>query len=170
MLLNVLRAALDADCDTVLRWRNHPDVRRVSLTRHVIGPDEHRAWWARATTDPTRRVLVFEHNAVGAGVVMFADINAADRSATWGFYLDIAGLTTAGALLPAWLRLEQEAVAYAFGELGLERLGGETLASNTQVLALHRRFGFRETRRYRQTVDGIEQDVIWTETTSGGSR
>lgn len=166
----MLRAALDDDRDTVLRWRNHPDVRRVSLTTHLIGADEHRAWWASATTDPARRVLVFEHDGVPAGVVMFADIDATDSSATWGFYLDVAGLTAAGTLLPAWLRLEREALAYAFGELGLERLGGETLASNTQVLALHRRFGFRETRRYRRPVDGIAQDVIWTETTSGGSR
>jgi hypothetical protein len=50
----VLRAAIDGDRDVALAWRNHPDVRRVSLTTHVIGADEHRAWWAAATTDPTR--------------------------------------------------------------------------------------------------------------------
>lgn len=159
----MLRAALDTDRDTVLAWRNHPEVRRVSLTTHEIGADEHRAWWARATTDPTKRVLIFEHDGVPAGVVLFSHIDPDEKSATWGFYLDVAGLTGAGALLPAWMRLEADAVAYAFDELGLDRLGGETLASNKQVLALHRRFGFVETRRYSQPVDGIPQDVIWTE-------
>lgn len=159
----MLRAARDPDSDVVLSWRNHPEVRRVSLTTHVIGVDEHRAWWARATADPARRVLIFEHDGVPAGVVLFTDIDPVARSATWGFYLDVDGLTGAGALLPAWLRLEAEAVAYAFGELGLHRLGGETLASNTQVLALHRRFGFRPTRRYQRDVDGTPTDVVWTE-------
>lgn len=164
----MLRAALDADRDTVLGWRNHPEVRRVSLTTHVISADEHRWWWGRATRDPVRRVLIFEHEGTPAGVVLFTDIDAEQRSAAWGFYLDVEGL--AGSLLPAWLRLEAEAVAYAFDELGLHRLGGATLASNTQVLALHRRFGFRPVRSYQQPVDGVEREVIWTETTSGGKQ
>ena len=58
------------------------------------------------------------------------------------------------------MRLEQEAVEYAFGTLGLDRLGGETLADNKQVLALHRRFGFRETRRYERLVDGVPKTVV----------
>jgi RimJ/RimL family protein N-acetyltransferase len=54
-------------------------------------------------------------------------------------------------------------VEYAFGTLGLETLGGETLADNKQVLALHRRFGFKETRRYERLVDGEMKTVVWTE-------
>ncbi|WP_412747284.1 GNAT family N-acetyltransferase [Krasilnikovia sp. MM14-A1004] len=158
-MLRVLRAAVDADRDTVLSWRNHPEVRRVSLTTHVIDPSEHAAWWRTATADPARRVLVYSgDDGVPAGVVIF-DLRA--DPATWSFYLDVDGL--GGQLLPAWMRLEDEAVRYAFGELGLERLGGETLAWNTPVLALHRRFGFRETRRYERQVDGTAQTVVWTE-------
>jgi hypothetical protein len=80
---------------------------------------------------------------------------------TWSFYLDTVGL--GDRLLPAWMRLEKEAVEYAFGPLGLETLGGETLAENKQVLALHRRFGFQETRRYERLVDGEMKTVVWTE-------
>ena len=154
----MLRAANDADRDVVLAWRNHPDVRRVSLDTHVIAPEEHAAWWAAATTDPARRVLVFEDGGTPAGVVIF-DLRYSP--AVWSFYLDVAGL--GGGLLPAWLRLEREAVEHAFSELGVDRLGGETLASNAQVLALHRRFGFRETRRYERLIGGTPQTVVWTE-------
>ena len=154
----MLRPAVDADRDTVLAWRNHPDVRRVSLTTHVIAPEEHAAWWRAATADPARRLLVFEHDGRPAGVVVF---DLGHSPAVWSFYLDVAGLGSA--LLPAWLRLERAAVQHAFGELGLDRLGGETLATNTQVLALHRRFGFRETRRYERLIDGTPQTVVWTE-------
>ncbi|MCA2214426.1 GNAT family N-acetyltransferase [Jidongwangia harbinensis] len=156
----MLRAAVAADRDTVLTWRNHPEVRSVSLTTHVIPPEEHAAWWAAATADPNRRVLIFEDDGQACGVVMF---DCRGDVPTWGFYLDVAGLTARNALLPAWMRLEREAVDYAFDDLKVERLGGETLAANKQVLALHRRFGFRETRRYERLVDGTPQTVVWTE-------
>jgi len=156
----VLRAAVEADRDTVLAWRNHPEVRAVSFTTHVITAEEHAAWWARATTDPQRHVLIFTDDGVPSGVVM---LDLRDDVPTWGFYLDVAGLTERGALLPAWMRLEKETVDFAFDELKVERLGGETLASNKQVIALHRRFGFRETRSYVREVDGTPQTVVWTE-------
>ena len=157
----MLRRATDADRDVMLAWRNHPEVRRASLTTHVIEPAEHRAWWQRVRDDPTRQVLICEHGGTPAGVVMLTDVR--DRSAAWGFYLDVAGLTARRALLPAWLALERATIAYAFEDLELDRLGGATLAWNVQVLALHRRFGFREVRRYRQLVDDVPQDVVWTE-------
>ncbi|HEV7964273.1 MAG TPA: GNAT family N-acetyltransferase [Actinoplanes sp.] len=154
----MLRAAVDADRDTVLAWRNHPDVRAVSLTTHVISPSEHAKWWESALPDPALKILMFCDEDVPAGVVIF-DLRTSP--AVWSFYLDVAGLGKR--LLPAWMRLEQAAVEHAFGVLKLERLGGETLAANKQVLALHRRFGFRETRRYERLVDGTPQTVVWTE-------
>ncbi len=150
----MLRAAADDDRDAVLAWRNHPEVRRVSFTTHEIGAAEHAAWWAGGGRD---KILIFEYAGRPAGVVTI------EPDGTWGFYLDVAGLTARGELLPAWLELEKAAVAYAFDTLGLQRLGGETLAANAQVLALHRRFGFRETRRYQRPVDGVPQEVVWTE-------
>jgi hypothetical protein len=146
----VLRPALDSERDTVLAWRNHPAVRAVSMTTHEIEPSEHAAWWS----NNRHKVLIYEDEGVPAGVVIF-------DGTTWSFYLDVAGLGPR--MLPAWMRLEKEAIAYAFGTLGLTRLGGETLEENKQVLALHRRFGFRETRRYERSVDGIVKTVVVTE-------
>ena len=150
----VLRPATSADRDLVLSWRNHPDVRAVSLTTHVISAEEHGKWWDNATHDPRRHVLIFDE----CGVVIF---DLREDPPSWSFYLDVAGL--GGGLLKAWLRLEQAAVDHAFGPLGLTRLGGEQLAANKQVIALHRRFGFRETRRYERLIDGVPQTVVWTE-------
>jgi len=147
----VLRPAAYADRDLILPWRNHPSVRAVSLTTHEIKPEEHARWWEKRWRD----VLIYEDDrGTPAGVVIF-------DGSTWSFYLDTVGL--GDRLLPAWMRLEKEAVEYAFGPLGLETLGGETLAENKQVLALHRRFGFKETRRYERLVDGQMKTVVWTE-------
>lgn len=120
------------------------------MTTHEIRPDEHAAWWS----ENWRNVLIYEDEGVPAGVVIFS-------GETWSFYLDVAGLGQR--MLPAWMRLEKEAIEHAFGKLGLDRLGGETLEENRQVLALHRRFGFRETRRYERAVDGVMKTVVVTE-------
>ena len=146
----MLRPATDTDRDLILPWRNHPSVRAVSLTTHVIKPEEHAKWWANRR----QTVLIYEEQGTPCGVVIF-------DGSTWSFYLDSEGL--GDNQLGAWMRLEKEAVEYAFGTLGLDTLGGETLAENKQVLALHRRFGFRETRRYERLVDGVMKTVVWTE-------
>jgi UDP-4-amino-4,6-dideoxy-N-acetyl-beta-L-altrosamine N-acetyltransferase len=156
-----LRGAVEADVELIWRWRNHPTVRRVSFTTHEIGLAEHRAWFEAVRTDPTRRVLVYLHQGVPAGVVMFSDIDPMTRSAEWGFYLDIDGLDRS--LLAAWMRLEGDAIDYAFDVLGLSTLGGATLATNRPVLQLHQRFGFTEARRYVREVDGEPCEVVWTE-------
>jgi RimJ/RimL family protein N-acetyltransferase len=158
-----LRPADEPDRDRVLRWRNHPQVRAVSLTRHAIGEAEHRAWWQAALADPDRQVLIYEHDGEPAGVVIVVGLAAEERHLQWSFHLDVDGLARRDALLRAWMGLERATVAHAFDTLDAASLGGETLASNTPVLDLHRRFGFRELRRYPRTVDGAEQQVVWTE-------
>lgn len=159
----MLRAAADDDRDLVLGWRNLPEVRHASLSTHVIGDEEHRAWWQAVQADERRLVLIYEHAGRAAGVVTFADLDPVARSAVWGYYLDVVGLRERGELLAAWVGLEGDAIGYAFDVLALDRIGGETLADNAQVLALHRRFGFRETRSRPLLVDGVPREVVWTE-------
>jgi UDP-4-amino-4,6-dideoxy-N-acetyl-beta-L-altrosamine N-acetyltransferase len=156
----VIRLATDADRDAVLRWRNHPQVRAASLTRHEIGAQEHAAWWKAALADPARRVLVYERREVPAGVVTFFDLDPGPRSGWWGYYLDGDGLEAAGQLLMAWIEIQREAVRYAFDELGLELLEGEVLASNEAVRSLNRRQGFTEVSSYQRDIDGEPNEVV----------
>ena len=158
-----LRPATDSDVEMIRRWRNHPRVRRASIFTAEITPDGHREWWSRATTDPGSQVLIFEDDAP-RGVVTFKDHDPVLRSAEWGFFLDVAGMPPQQ-LLRNWIRLEREAIRYAFADLRLDVLGGRTLAWNTGVLALHRKCGFVEVpaRRYTVDIDGEPQEVVWME-------
>ncbi len=160
----VLRTADDSDVEVIRTWRNHPRVRQVSLATAEIPLEDHLRWWAAVSADPARVVLVFAYHDHDCGVVHFAGA-APGAMAEWGFYLDFSGLDARGDLLPAWLELEKAAIAYGFGVLGLAGMGGWTLAWNTQVLALHRRFGFVESAERRKTmeIDGVTQEVVWTE-------
>ncbi|MEV6928767.1 GNAT family N-acetyltransferase [Dactylosporangium sp. NPDC051485] len=163
----VLREARETDVETIREWRNHPKTRGASIWTAYITPEGHARWWAKVQADPARRVLIFSYAGRDCGVVTFNDHDPVAGSAEWGFFLDVDGLQERGELLPAWLELERSAVHYAFGEMGLRSVGGRTLAWNTPVIALHRRFGFVEvpSRRYTTEIDGTEQPVVWTEKT-----
>ena len=156
-----LRGATDSDRDQVLVWRNHPRVREVSLTAHEIAADEHALWWRLVQANPDRHLLIYHHEAVPSGVVLFA--REEPEVAVWSFYLDVDGLAGRDELLRAWVGVERESIAYAFGELGVERIEGEVLADNAAVLALHRRFGFRVAQRYDRDVDGAARPVLRVE-------
>ncbi|WP_030174252.1 GNAT family N-acetyltransferase [Spirillospora albida] len=160
----MLREATDADREMVREWRNHPEVRRVSLTTHRIGADEHRRWWDAVGRDPSRRTLIYERAGTPAGVVNFFDHDRDAATAAWGIYLDIEGLGhRSGDLMGAWMELEREAVRYAFGPMGVRRLWAEVLADNAAVRWLHRRHGFRETGARERLVDGEPRQVIRVE-------
>ncbi len=159
----MLRPATDDDRDDLLVWRNHPQVREMSLTQHEISSDEHAAWWQRTQHDPTREVLVYVRHDVPSGVVSFFDIDRTTPSAataSWGYYLDNEGLGRHGELLPAWIEIQRQAKRYAFDELDLATLDGEVLESNEAVRRFNRRNGFAEVAREVRDVGG-EQVAVW---------
>lgn len=154
----MLRPATDSDLEAILEWRNHPEVRRVSLTQHEITLEEHRGWWEKTRDDATRKVLIYERDEAPSGVVTFFDIEGG--SAWWGYYLDNAGLDERGALFPAWITIQREAVKYARDELGVVELHGETLAANQAAVDFNSRQKFDEVERYHRDVAGQPVEVI----------
>ena len=145
----------------VRRWRNRPArAGGQLLTDHEIGEAEHRGWWSATTADDTCRILIYEHDGVPSGVVNLFDHDVRARRAGWGFYLDVDGLGERGELLAAWMRIEAEAITYAFAELGIGTLRGEVLARNEAVRTLHRRHGFVEVGTYTRRVAGAEEPVV----------
>lgn len=154
----MLRPARDGDLETMLTWRNQAANREVSNHSHVIGMDEHRAWWERVRNDPAHRVLVYSADGRDLGVVTFFDVT--ETSAGWGFYLDSEGVTAQGLALTAWMAVMKEAVDHAFDELGVEVLTGEVLAHNEAVRMMNRRFRFTEGEPTSREVDGRTITVI----------
>ena len=154
----MLRPATEADVDTIRRLRNQQANRDVSITSHEISSDEHAAWWAKTSVDPTRRVLIYERDGSVAGVVTFFDIEGSIGA--WGFFLDADGLASRGETLPAWIEVMREATAYAFDDLGPEVLTGEVLEHNSVVRQMNRRFRFTEGEPELRYADGRELTVI----------
>ena len=158
----MLRRASDGDVDIMRELRNQQPNREVSINSHEIAPEEHAVWWAKASVDPTRRVLIYERDGVVAGVVNYFDLelDAEPRRGAWGFFLDADGLAERGETLPAWIEVMKEATNYAFDELGLDELHGEVLEQNTVVRQMNRRFRFVEGEPETRLADGREITVL----------
>ncbi|GGB38861.1 hypothetical protein GCM10011492_32050 [Flexivirga endophytica] len=150
----MLRPATDADKESIRIWRNHPQVRAVSLTQNIITREEHETYWESLYGNAVRRVFIFDFAGVPAGVVTYFDIDDDARTAMWGYYLDNEGLQERGQLLPAWIKIQREAIKLAFGELDLQELYGEVLDANEAVRSMNARNGFEEIDATERIVDG----------------
>jgi RimJ/RimL family protein N-acetyltransferase len=142
----MLRPAVASDVEAMRGWRNQPANRAVSLNEHEITAEEHAAWWSRVADDRTRQILVFEFDERPLGIVTFFDLEERGDKAvgSWGFFLDNETATADAIAIKAWLRVMEEACAWAFDELDLDELHGEVLSTNLAVRAMNRRFRFIE--------------------------
>ena len=70
----VIRKVSEDDLTMVLSWRNHADVRRYMFTQHEISLDEHRNWFAKASQDPSRCLLIVEEAKQAIGYVQFSNV------------------------------------------------------------------------------------------------
>jgi UDP-4-amino-4,6-dideoxy-N-acetyl-beta-L-altrosamine N-acetyltransferase len=142
-----------ADLDAVLRWRNHPDVRRHMFTQHEITVAEHRAWFESASRDPRRHLLIFEAGGAPAGFVSFA-LGDEAGVADWGFYLAPEAARGQGRALGT------AALAFAFKELKVSKVRGEALEDNERSIKFHERLGFAREGLLRKDAGGRPVGVV----------
>lgn len=154
-----IRQAVDSDKWTVLEWRNHPSVRAVMLTDHLISKDEHSAWWDKTMKMEQRQILIFCRDDRPVGVVTIYAWDRQQATAWWGFYLDNSNLSQPEKTV-IWLELEQQLLDYAGATLGLYELYCETLRTNQFVWQLHQKYGFEECK-VPQEATSTAKNVIY---------
>jgi RimJ/RimL family protein N-acetyltransferase len=80
--------------------------------------------------------------------VNFTRIDRQARSTVWGCYIaDLEAPKGSGSVM-GFLALD-----YAFGDLGLEQVIGESFVSNEASVRYHQRLGFREVEEERRRVE-----------------
>jgi UDP-4-amino-4,6-dideoxy-N-acetyl-beta-L-altrosamine N-acetyltransferase len=136
------------ESERILAIRNEPEVRRNMYTDHEVGTGEHKAWMERTVhrDDVEMFAVIFEGELVGA--IGLTSIVPAQRRSEWAFYLSASvqgrGLGSA---------LEFKFLNWVFCDKGLHKLNAEVLRFNGPVIALHKKFGFRE--------EGVRRDQIF---------
>jgi UDP-4-amino-4,6-dideoxy-N-acetyl-beta-L-altrosamine N-acetyltransferase len=152
-----LRTMAEADLPLVLKWRNSDFVRNYMYTDHIITPEEHRAWFSRARKDENARHLVFEADGQPTGVVNVTNLDAANGTCHWGFYVGRPDAARGTGTRMGILALE-----YIFDHLHVRKCIGEVLAFNDASLRYHKRLGFTEEGilKARVAKRGRLEDVV----------
>jgi UDP-4-amino-4,6-dideoxy-N-acetyl-beta-L-altrosamine N-acetyltransferase len=80
-----LREMTHEDLTMVLKWRNHPDVRKNMYTQHEISLEEHTSWFANLDKEDSK-YYICEVNNEPIGSINFTNLKKAPFQVMWGFY------------------------------------------------------------------------------------
>jgi UDP-4-amino-4,6-dideoxy-N-acetyl-beta-L-altrosamine N-acetyltransferase len=153
----LLRDIESEDLRLVLDWRNREEVRALMFTDHVIGWDEHVAWYEEMKCATDARCLLFERAGRPTGVVGISGLDDEHGVAAWGFYMgDTESPKGTGTLMLSM------ALGVAFGTPGVRKLHSEVFAFNERSLAVHACLGFQHEGLLRRErfKDGEYRDVV----------
>lgn len=150
-----LRVMSETDLELVLAWRNHPEIRRFMYTQHEITLAEHASWFARASCDARRHLMIFELEGNPLGFISFHELGDG-KVADWGFYVAPDAPKGSGRLLG------RSALNYAFADAALHKVCGQAIEYNVRSVGFHASLGFHQEGILRQQhYDGQQyHDVI----------
>jgi UDP-4-amino-4,6-dideoxy-N-acetyl-beta-L-altrosamine N-acetyltransferase len=153
-----LRRLRAGDSAMVRSWRNSPRVADDLITNHTISAEEHEAWLRRVLDSDDCRYWIICVDDRPVGLASVVDIDRMEKRCRWGFYnaeVDLRGRGIVTAALTSVLD-------HIFGELGLDVVAAEVLASNAASLAVHHRLGFEIVERVPGAVhrDGRDVDLV----------
>ncbi|MEC6745460.1 UDP-4-amino-4,6-dideoxy-N-acetyl-beta-L-altrosamine N-acetyltransferase [Pseudomonas qingdaonensis] len=150
----LLRRMEERDLQLVLAWRNHPDVRCFMFNSSEITWDEHVAWFASASRNARKHLLVYESDDVLLGFVNFSE--CAGRVVEWGFHAAPQAPKGTGK------RMLGLALEYGFTQLRVHKVSAQVLEGNPRSLALHGRLGFTQEGCLReQHCDGVGYQSVY---------
>lgn len=130
-----VRLLTEGDLPMLLDWRNAPETRQFMFTQHLIAPKEHELWFANASKDPARRLLIVEDLDAPIGFVQFNPVKPGATS-WWGFYARPKSKKGTGT------KIGRAALRYAFEVLNLHKVCGQAIESNLVSIAFHKKLGF----------------------------
>lgn len=160
-----LRRLRAGDSEMVRGWRNSPRVAADLVTNHEISAEEHEAWLGRVLRSDDCRYWIICLGDRPVGLASIVDIDRVEKRCRWGFYNGEADLRGRGIVTAALTSVLDQ----AFGELGLDVVAAEVLASNAASMAVHRRLGFEIVERVPDAVhrDGRNIDLVLLQLTRG---
>lgn len=143
-----LRDMTLGDKDKIREWRNLPHISTYMYTDHYITSEEHDKWFNKVANDKTYKYWIIICDNKEVGIVNLYDIDNRNSRAYWAFY--IASLDLRGRGVGSFV--EYNILCYVFDELGLNKLCCEVLSTNSPVIRMHKKFGFKEEGVFREHI------------------
>lgn len=137
-LLNFIDLELE-EKEMILKWRNHPDIRKWMYNQHIIKIEEHLNFIENLKINKDKLYFLLKKDGINLGVIYFVDIKM--ESTYFGFYGNPNSIAGVGRIL------EEISIKFAFNELKVNRLKLEIFENNIKVINLHKKYKFKETDR-----------------------
>lgn len=153
-----LRKLESKDLEMVRKWRNSEGVYQYMYTDAIITCEQHSEWFNKKNEDQSALLWIIGYEGKDIGLASISEINRTFNSCYWAFYLGDTSIRGAG----IGSKVEYNVIEYVFNELGLNKLRCEVFVSNSKVIQMHEKFGFRREAYYRQHIckNGEYQDVV----------
>lgn len=141
----------------LMEIRNEDSVRSKMYTSHVIQLVEHRRWIDSMRSDRRSTVWAVFLDNVLIGAVSMSNISQQHQTADWAFYVTDRHQGTGVGGVIEFIFLD-----HAFDANGLAKVNCEVLSSNSGVVRMHQKFGFKieGTRRQNVVKASAREDVI----------
>lgn len=160
----LLRPVKRSDISCFLKWFNDPEVAQylawyLPMTEMSEEKFIEELGTTRAKSDAPFVIEVVEGTSAKAiGICGLHQIDAKDRSAAFGIVIGEKDCWSKGYGAEAARLL----IDYGFQQLNLHRISSTALAFNERSITLHKKLGFREEGRLRQTMfkNGEYHDLL----------
>jgi UDP-4-amino-4,6-dideoxy-N-acetyl-beta-L-altrosamine N-acetyltransferase len=128
-----------ADLELIRNWRNSKHVSDYMFTNKIISKEEQVDWYSKITNSINSKYWIIKYKDVKVGVINITNIDYLNSSCNWAFYIGALEYRESG----VGPQTEYMIIEKIFTELKLKKIQCEVIASNLQVLNLHKRFGFK---------------------------
>ena len=129
--------------EKVRQWRNKDEIRTSMLSQHNISEKEHRSWLEGLRLKNDRKFFVVFNDGIPVGSAYFHNIDYADSSSEWGFYIGDDAYKDKG----LGKRIVFKLLGIFFGELKTKTLLTTELSHNKPAINIYNKFRFKECRR-----------------------
>ncbi|MDA2933561.1 UDP-4-amino-4,6-dideoxy-N-acetyl-beta-L-altrosamine N-acetyltransferase [Acidobacteria bacterium AH-259-D05] len=142
-----------------MNWRVRPDVSRSMLIDVEYDLEKQLAWYRKISPEETCRYWIISFEKTPVGVINLAEIDLQNRRCNVGYYIGETRYRYLGAMVPPYF------YNYIFFELNMNKIFGEVLEGNENVLKIHDLHGYRKVGVAREHVRKNDRflDVIIVE-------
>jgi UDP-4-amino-4,6-dideoxy-N-acetyl-beta-L-altrosamine N-acetyltransferase len=146
-----LRAIEYKDLPLLVKWRNDPEIYQYFYEQEPLSLAMQRAWFEKLLQRSDERLWMIEARASGEaiGTVGLVHIDWRNRKAEWGRFLIYPDEYRHGGY---GSEVESLILRYFFDHMNMNRLQCEVFSDNENVVALHKKFGFRQEGLFRDYV------------------
>lgn len=142
----VLSRLEEKDIELIRTWRNSPEVSSYMYDESYISEEQQKAWFAKVSKDKSSLYWLIEYDGRKLGLASLNNINRLLSSCYWAFYLGDTSVRGAG----IGGKVEYNVLKHVFEVEQLNKLRCEVLVTNTNVIKMHEKFGFRREAYYRE--------------------